>query len=89
MKNKATEFSNTNQANIDGFTINDSWNLFKIFIKNLINYFVPSKKSSTKPKVPWITANMKRQINRKNRFYKNAVQSKKPDMWKKYRLQKS
>ena len=80
MKNKATEFTNANQDQIDGLSMNESWNLFKNFINGLLNDFIPSKKSSTKAKVPWITTYVKRQNNRKKRFYKQAVQLKNPEM---------
>ena len=90
LRESICEFSQTfvenNTANMD---INQLWDNFKNFCSQTISENVPSKMSSSRFSLPWITRKAKRLSRRKKRAFRRARRFGKPEDSKCYRrLQK-
>ena len=69
-------------------SVDYNWTLFKEQVLGTISRNVPSKMSSTRTNVPWLTPPLRKLINRKNKLYYKARKSRQPQLWAKYKCVK-
>ena len=65
--------------------INSMWSCIKANLQLIINDNVPCKMTSSGSTLPWITAQTKRLIRNRNKWYKRAKKRDDPKSWRKYR----
>ena len=70
-------------------TIDDMWTSFKNILLNAMEKSVPSKLSRSKPTHPWITTEVRRIINKKNKAGNKARKTKSQRDKDRYRKLKS
>ena len=61
------------------------WSCIKANLQLIINDNVPCKMTSSGSRLPWITAQTKRLIRNRNKWYKRAKKRDDPKSWRKYR----
>ena len=65
--------------------INSMWSCIKINLLRILEMNVPTKMSSSKTFLPWITAQTKRLIRNKKLWYKRAKKRDNPKTWRQYK----
>jgi hypothetical protein len=68
--------------------LEEKWTDLKDGINNALNTNVPSKQTSRRHNLPWLTLKDKRLIKKKNRLFQHAKQTSKEEDWAKYRKHK-
>ena len=76
------EFLNSNPGSN---TVEENWCNFRDKMHNLIDQHVPSKQTSGKPRVPWLTSKLQRLCRKKERCYTKAKKLGKQAGWEKYK----
>lgn len=66
-------------------SVDENWLKIKGKIIELMNQHIPSKMTSTRYHLPWLTTNTKRAIRKKQRLYNQAKSSKNQHLWTKFR----
>ena len=84
MREKALEFQKNYFSSTTG-SVQECYDKLTKFIENLINDHVPSKYSSNRNRVPWMSPHIRRLVRKKQRIYNKARKSKSPTDWKHYR----
>ena len=74
--------SKIESMNSDNKSADELWNLFESSLHNTINKNVPSKMTSNKTSLPWITYAIKKLIRKRDRAYKKMKKSKSPKLIK-------
>ncbi len=67
--------------------INNMWRCWKETFFQEIDSFIPSEqiKTSVRKRPPWLSVQLRRQINKKNSLYKRALKNGSTDSWELYR----
>lgn len=65
--------------------INELWNRFTDTIKKSMDSNIPSKMTSSKPSVPWINSNVKRNIRKKRKLYDKARKTGDFELWDRFK----
>ena len=76
---------------LDSFSqrnVNENYEKIKIHIDKIINDHIPSKLSSSRFNVPWITNSIRRMCRKKQRLYNRAKRTHKSHHWGKFRAHK-
>jgi hypothetical protein len=84
LKRLATSFSNTFLSLAGGRSVNSNYEAFKKFITDLKAKHIPSKRSSTRTSLAWLSGDLKRMCKKKGRRYKRARKSGKNKDWESY-----
>ncbi|CAH1273930.1 Hypp5238 [Branchiostoma lanceolatum] len=71
--------------NINQHTVEENWSTLKNMIHELISSYVPSKTTSRRHHLPWMTSELRRKTRRKHRMYKKAKKSNNPDHRERFR----
>ena len=90
IKENLNEFS-TNFLEKDEFdnrTVNENWEAFKKQIFKVMDKFIPTKISTSRYNLPWLTNNIKRAIKSKKRLFNRAKKRNNVESWAKYRRHK-
>ena len=66
-------------------TVNNNWEKLKEGLQRAKDLFVPSKMSSKRESLPWVTTRIKRLIKARNRAHKEAKQTRDDKDWEKFR----
>lgn len=66
-------------------TVEEQWTEVHHHLTSMMEKYVPTKKCSTRYHQPWINNKLKRHSRRKNRAWKKAKKSNKPEDWSRYR----
>jgi hypothetical protein len=66
-------------------SVDNNWTQFKSFVLDIISKFVPSKTSSNRITLPWLTPQLRKAINKKNKLYFKARRTKQSDLWTRYK----
>ena len=82
IKNKQEQFF---QARPLEQSVNTNWLSLKNIIHSAIEENIPSKLSSFKHNIPWLTTDIKRLIRKRNKLHARAKKSKKDQDWAKFR----
>ena len=82
-KNFATLFKAHHSKHLKD--INSMWSCIKANLQLIIDDNVPSKMTSSQSSLPWITAQTKRLIRNRNRWFKRAKRRNDPKSWRKFR----
>jgi hypothetical protein len=69
-------------------SLEEKWTDLTDGINNALNTNVPSKQTSRRHNLPWLTPKDKLLIKKKNRLFQQAKQTKKEEDWTKYRKHK-
>ena len=85
IKDELSRFFPSFIQNLDARSTNDNWVALKEKIMFCISRHIPSKKLGSWSNTPWMTREIKRQINKKKRLYNKAKSSKKTCDWNKYK----
>jgi hypothetical protein len=90
IKESANKFNETflEQPSFNNRSIDENWALFKNFIFKSMDKFIPSKMTTSRYNLPWLTTPLKRQIKKKQKLYNKARSSKSPEDWAKYKRHK-
>ena len=70
-------------------SVEENWNIFKKDLSDGMSQFIPQKTSRPKFKLPWINPNIKREMRKKDRLHKKAIQSKKSQHWRVFKCQRN
>lgn len=62
-------------------SVEENWQYIKHHLSQLIDQFIPVKVTSRKVHLPWLTAAIKRLINKKQRIYRRAKRYQLPQDW--------
>ena len=65
-------------------TPEENWDSFKSHMKSMHNS-IPSKLSSERTNLPWLTTEVKRLCRRKRKQYNKAKKSRDPSQWAKFK----
>lgn len=76
LSNKIIEMNNT---------VEIKWSELKQGIEDIMKKDIPSKMTSKRHNLPWITHKTRRQINRKHKFFQRAKKTNKEEDWEKFR----
>ena len=88
IKANAKDFTSKFLTDYLNNTVEENWNSFKSFILQQMSKHIPSRQTSSRHNLPWITVNIKRMINKKQRLYNKAKKTKKQTDWASYNHQK-
>lgn len=70
--------------------VNSNWEIFKEHLQGMQDKHIPSRMSSTRHNLPWVTKSIRRQIKKKQASFMKARATKKPADWAAYkRLKKA
>ncbi len=86
MLNSSSLFFSSNPENR---SVEENWISFKHALSDGINQFIPQKSSRPRFNLPCITLNIKREMRRKDRLHKKAVQTKKSQHWNSFKYQRN
>ena len=76
----------TNEAlDCTSITVQELYGSFIKHMKTMLNLYVPSTWSRTRTDLPWLSPELKRQCNKKQRLYNKARKSKDPAHWAEYK----
>ena len=92
IKEEAQKFCDNYLNTMTDLPLGEKWTAFRDKINSIVDNFIPSKMSSTRYNVPWLTTSMKRLSRKKKRLYKKAKKShgkQKDTIWARYRSCKS
>ena len=53
-------------------SVEDLWSEFKALLQEGMNLFIPTKRISSRPSLPWITQSIKRQIRKRNKLFQKV-----------------
>ena len=84
MKKKTTTFGDKFLADHEQHTVEENWTKFHDHIGELIAS-IPSKLTSSRNNLPWMTSHIKRLCRKKRRLYNAAKKKKKDKFWDAYR----
>ena len=84
IKQKLTALSDT-VLSMDGCSVEERWCELRDGINKIIKADVPSKKTSNKNKLPWLTGKIRKLIKQKHRAFKKAKSANIDTAWEKYR----
>ena len=73
---------------LDNTVENNNWSSFKEHITMLMSTHIPSKTTSKRQNLPWISGQQRRKCRRKHRMYKKAKCSNDPDARSNFKLYK-
>jgi len=85
LKEKASSLTSEFLIDCNSRDIYENWKLFEKYIKELMN-MIPSKRTSTRYNLPWLTNEVKRKCRKKRRLYRKAKKSKAPKDWAKFKV---
>jgi hypothetical protein len=66
-------------------SVNDNWSDIKLELHKLMDMYIPTKTISGRFHQPWITKNIKRAVNKKQRIYKKARKTNSDEDWGKFK----
>ena len=66
-------------------SVDELWEHFTSTILESMDDNIPSRITSSKPSIPWINTNMKRNIRKKRKLYDKARKSGDPEHWDKFK----
>ena len=69
-------------------SVQQKWDMLKKGIEDIMNVNIPTKLTSKKHNLPWITPRLRKQIRKKHKLFQKAGKSQKKEDWDKYRTQK-
>ena len=76
----------TNEAlSCTNLTVQGLYESFTKHMKTMLNLYVPCTWSRTRSDLPWLSPELKRQCNKKQRLYNKARKSKNPAHWAEYK----
>ena len=78
----ATTYLDSNPVNR---SVDENWNIIAEGIKEAIDNYIPHKISKAKRHLPWVSPAIKRMINKRDRAYKRARRTGKPEHRKAYK----
>ena len=87
LKNDAKNFATLFKAHHKKHSkdINSMWSCIKKNLQLIISDGVPTKMTSSQSTLPWITAQTKRLIRNRNKWFKRAKRRDDPKSWRKYK----
>lgn len=65
-------------------SVEECWVAIKQYINNVMTDNIPSKLTSVRYNLPWLTNELKRQCRKKHRYYNRAKKTKKASDWTKF-----
>ena len=66
-------------------SVDNNWTSFKSHVLDIISKHVPYKLCSNRLKLPWLTPQLRKPINKRNKLYFKARRTKQPELWAKYK----
>ena len=85
MNGLTTTFAESFLALANSRSVNDNYVVFKKFMEGLLKTDIPSKRSGSRNKLPWINTELKRQIRKKGRRFSKAKKSGLKGDWDNYK----
>ena len=76
-------------SNPEKRTVDENWDMFKTSLTTGMSQFIPQKSSRPKYKLPWINANIKREMRKKDRMHKRAINTKNHQHWETFKRQRN
>ena len=73
---------------VNEHSVDEIWTDFKDILLASMDKHIPSKMSSSRFNLPWVNHSIKREIRKKNRYYKKARKSGTPASWEKFKAQR-
>ncbi|XP_072037401.1 uncharacterized protein [Amphiura filiformis] len=73
------------QSDPEGKSVQDNWTFFRNVLQHLTEKHIPTKLVRPSRDLPWMTRDLKRQIRRKQRWFKRAKHSKGRHVWETYK----
>ena len=67
-------------------SVNEKWLKFKSIINQCLNKFIPTKMTSPRENLPWLSKSLLASIRKKTSLYSKAKRPNKADLWAKYKL---
>jgi hypothetical protein len=68
--------------------LDNSWEHFKVGLKEIMDKYIPSKMSSSRYNLPWLNRKLKAMTRKKQKLYNKARKSKSPKDWEKFKSYK-
>jgi len=78
MRNEVSRFATEFLSSHANFSVEHNWSALKTFLTKAMETHIPSKKTSRRQHLPWLTGDLKRRSKKKHRMYKKARASKRP-----------
>ena len=78
MKKESADFVHQFTQDMPERSVEENWDLFCTKLKQIQKTHIPTKTTSTRYNVPWLSPSLKRLCARKRRLYNRAKKSKKP-----------
>ncbi|XP_072021366.1 uncharacterized protein [Amphiura filiformis] len=73
---------------IRNHSVDEIWSLFRDTLLASMDKHIPSKMSTSRFNLPWVNRNIKKDIRKKKRYYKQARKSGTSKSWEKFRTQR-
>ena len=76
------------ERNPDEIAVEDNWLFFKSSILSIMSH-IPHRSSKAKTSHPYITKEITREMNKRDRLYKKAIRTKSPKDWETYKTKRN
>ena len=67
-------------------SVNENWLKLKSILNQCLNKFIPTKMTSPRDNLPWLSKSLLASIRKKTSLYSRAKRTNKADLWAKYKL---
>ena len=67
-------------------SVNENWLRLKYILNQCLNKFIPTKMTSSRENLPWLSKSLLASIRKKASLYSRAKRTNKADLWEKYKL---
>ena len=88
LRAKTLDFKEEFMEKYSDRSVDDNYESLKSHVNNIIDDHVPSKMSTTRFNVPWITPAIKRMCRKKQRLFNRAKRTRKPRHWDSFKSHK-
>ena len=88
VKEESSKFRDDFLSHHNERTVESNYEAFCQHVNDIITSHVPTKQSSSRHKVPWLTTRLRRMCRKKQRLYNRAKKSRKEHHWSTYKSHK-
>ena len=81
IKQEMNDFTTGYLESLPSLSVEDGWSMFKTKLQSTIDKYIPSRMTSSRQHLPWITPTIRRMVKKKQRLYNRAKKSGRTKHW--------